>query len=391
MAYYDSDGHEMDEEAEGANNEEKIKKEFERVQKMAIEFVLENREDYYTILGVGVNFKELELRKAYKKLALQFHPDKNKSVGADEAFKAISRAFEVLGNYVERARYDKKMTKGSENDMKKSDEKEVYQNKKSEEELEKYTSEEEEEEEEGEEEGESGEEEEPRNLRNRRNRREKAEDYREEPQPQKTIEMITLPNSYQNADKSDLIELIHQVLEKAIKYNDPISIKTKSLTRFHSQKPPDISVRNYLERIVKYTALEPVCLLMILVYADRISERETHTSFMLCSLTIHRFLIAAITVSSKALCDVYCTNSHYAKVGGISTRELGILEMALIESLGWSLIAKGSLVNIYYSSLVDNHQNYTLESKQPEKHLIDSKIDSSIDNDRIKRVALGTS
>jgi DnaJ-class molecular chaperone len=43
--------------------------------------------DYYEILGTEKDAKDADLRKAYKKLALQFHPDKNRAPGSTEAFK----------------------------------------------------------------------------------------------------------------------------------------------------------------------------------------------------------------------------------------------------------------------------------------------------------------
>jgi DnaJ-class molecular chaperone len=51
--------------------------------------------DYYGILGVGRSATDDELKKAYRKLALKFHPDKNKSPGAEEKFKEVSEAYEV--------------------------------------------------------------------------------------------------------------------------------------------------------------------------------------------------------------------------------------------------------------------------------------------------------
>ncbi|KAG8179352.1 hypothetical protein JTE90_007624 [Oedothorax gibbosus] len=62
--------------------------------------------DYYEILGLTKDAGESDLRKQYKRLALQFHPDKNKAPGAVEAFKAIGNAFSVLNDPVKRKRYD---------------------------------------------------------------------------------------------------------------------------------------------------------------------------------------------------------------------------------------------------------------------------------------------
>ena len=54
--------------------------------------------DYYTILGVSKGANDDELRKAYRKMALKFHPDKNSSPGAEEKFKQIGEAYDVLSD-----------------------------------------------------------------------------------------------------------------------------------------------------------------------------------------------------------------------------------------------------------------------------------------------------
>ncbi|KAG5855480.1 dnaJ homolog subfamily B member 12-like [Anguilla anguilla] len=62
--------------------------------------------DYYEILGVDKDASEDDLKRAYRKLALKFHPDKNHAPGATEAFKAIGNAYAVLGNTDKRRQYD---------------------------------------------------------------------------------------------------------------------------------------------------------------------------------------------------------------------------------------------------------------------------------------------
>jgi molecular chaperone DnaJ len=62
--------------------------------------------DYYKILGVNKNATAQEIKSAYRKLALQYHPDKNKSKDASEKFKEVSKAYEVLSDSQKRQTYD---------------------------------------------------------------------------------------------------------------------------------------------------------------------------------------------------------------------------------------------------------------------------------------------
>ena len=65
------------------------------------------KRDYYEILGVGKNATSDELKKAYRKLALQYHPDRNPGdKEAEEKFKEAAEAYDVLSNPDKKARYD---------------------------------------------------------------------------------------------------------------------------------------------------------------------------------------------------------------------------------------------------------------------------------------------
>ncbi len=64
--------------------------------------------DYYKILGVDREADEQEIKRAYRKLALKYHPDKNpEDPSAEERFKEINEAYEVLGDADKRAKYDR--------------------------------------------------------------------------------------------------------------------------------------------------------------------------------------------------------------------------------------------------------------------------------------------
>lgn len=63
-------------------------------------------QDYYATLGVQRNANADEIKKAYRKLSKEFHPDRNKSKGAEEKFKKVNEAYEVLKDTKKRAHYD---------------------------------------------------------------------------------------------------------------------------------------------------------------------------------------------------------------------------------------------------------------------------------------------
>ncbi len=62
--------------------------------------------DYYQLLGVAKSASADEIKKAYRKLALQYHPDRNKTREAEEKFKEINQAYEVLSDSQKRQQYD---------------------------------------------------------------------------------------------------------------------------------------------------------------------------------------------------------------------------------------------------------------------------------------------
>jgi molecular chaperone DnaJ len=69
---------------------------------------MSEKRDYYEVLGIAKNADEGEIKKAYRKLALKYHPDKNPGdASAEEKFKEAAEAYEVLSNPEKKAQYDR--------------------------------------------------------------------------------------------------------------------------------------------------------------------------------------------------------------------------------------------------------------------------------------------
>lgn len=78
-------------------------------------------------------------------------------------------------------------------------------------------------------------------------------------------------------------------------------------------------------------------------------------------------------VSAKALCDSYCTNTHYARVGGISTQELNTLELEFLFLIDWELSCEVEMLQQYYEQLVERSDRYEFLNR-PSSPLTDESV-----------------
>jgi len=68
---------------------------------------MKTKRDYYEVLGVERSAGEDEIKKAFRKLAFKYHPDRNREDGAADKFKELNEAYEVLSDAEKRASYDR--------------------------------------------------------------------------------------------------------------------------------------------------------------------------------------------------------------------------------------------------------------------------------------------
>lgn len=123
--------------------------------------------------------------------------------------------------------------------------------------------------------------------------------------------------------------------------------KDQKLGNFHSSTPPPISVQNYIKRLRKYFLCSDECFVHALVYIDRIGR--TNISMTVSELTVHRLLFIAVMIAAKFHDDTFYSNSYYGKAGGLTLREVNLLEAVMLRGLNWRMLVTVQEYQLYHS------------------------------------------
>jgi len=113
---------------------------------------------------------------------------------------------------------------------------------------------------------------------------------------------------------------------------------------FASSEVPDITVHQYLERLKALFQCSDAVFVLALINVDRLLERCAVLKLeprRLSRWNVHRVFLACLLVATKFIEDLVYANTHYAKAGGITVRELNRLERFVLESLDYELRQTG--------------------------------------------------
>jgi len=134
-----------------------------------------------------------------------------------------------------------------------------------------------------------------------------------------------------------VLSLLSSLLERSVQKNEILLEATQIkdvVTIFHGLRAPTLGIRQYIDRIFKYSGCSPSCFVVAHIYVDRfLQSTEVH----LTSLNVHRLLITSLMLAAKFIDDAFFNNAYYAKVGGVSTAELNRLEMKFLFSIDFRL------------------------------------------------------
>lgn len=123
--------------------------------------------------------------------------------------------------------------------------------------------------------------------------------------------------------------------------------RPRKIARFHSSMPPPISIQDYIKRLRKYFLCSDECFVMALVYIDKIGK--TNDSMTVCDLTVHRLLVIAVMIASKFHDDKFYDNRYYGKAGGLSLREVNVLEALMLQELQWKALVTVEEYQLYHN------------------------------------------
>ena len=156
-----------------------------------------------------------------------------------------------------------------------------------------------------------------------------------------------------------VIDIVANILEEIVKDNEKnnenesnISDSNESaiISVFTSNKTPQISIKKYLTRIMKYSKPETSTVIICLIYIDKICENST---LQLSIYNIHRIILSCMILALKYNEDDYYSNKYYAKVGGISLKELNELEYNIMVLLQFNFFIDDITYEKYQAQLND--------------------------------------
>ena len=158
-----------------------------------------------------------------------------------------------------------------------------------------------------------------------------------------------------NTSPSPLITSIDVVIEKLITQNKKLPtyqkiVKSQSKMVFSAYEIPEIKIADYLSRIAFYSKAEDSTFIIALIFIDRICSSG---SIMITEYNVHRLLFTSILIAIKFNEDQYYDNTYYSQIAGVTTKELGVLEVELLDSIGYNLYVRDEEYRKYLAYLTE--------------------------------------
>jgi len=145
------------------------------------------------------------------------------------------------------------------------------------------------------------------------------------------------------------VNVLSDVLIRLCERHDLLTMNQCPVTRFHALRAPRTPIKSYLERITRYTKCSEECLVLALIYIDRLIKNNG--DFLVVSLNVHRLMLTSIMVSAKFFDDQQCNNAYFGKLGGVSCKEIDLIEIEFLFVLNFNLCVEIEIF-MRYSTLL---------------------------------------
>ena len=158
-------------------------------------------------------------------------------------------------------------------------------------------------------------------------------------------------NSKKEVKLNELELKISEILSEISNQNSNVEYNPDD--PFSTKSPPKVTLQYFFGRIKRYSKIDQSTLIIILIYADRMC---TISNIILNPHNIHRIILGCLLLAIKYNEDIYFTNEHYAKIGGVPLEELNKLEFYSIEFLDFNLYVSEDIYQKYFK-YITNYSN----------------------------------
>ena len=206
----------------------------------------------------------------------------------------------------------------------------------------------------------------------------------------KETEYISLNSSFSDIKKNDkifqiseeetvplkTIEIISDLLNNICEENkDKSENINKNIKPFMTKNIPSMPIKNYLIRLCQFTKINESTIILILIYIDRICNIN---KFTLTYRNIYKLILSSMVVAIKYNEDNFYSSEIYAKIGGLSIKELNYLEFHFLILIKFSLFIEKELFDKYYDNIVSFIENNESEDEEREE---DEEEEESVEDE----------
>ena len=209
------------------------------------------------------------------------------------------------------------------------------------------------------------------------------------------IKDINIKNSYimQSVNQNEINDNSEKIIIKKISdlLSDICDDNTKNLKGeknlyikpFLMRNIPPISIKDYLERLCKYSKIDTSTIILILIYIDRICNIQ---KFKLTYYNVYKLILASMIIAIKYNEDEYYSNKFYSKLGGVSISEIVFLEYNFLSLIHYNLFVNNELFkkyNEYISSADSDEDEYDNDKDYSNNDENNNRINNNNNNNQI--------